>query len=129
MHLSVMELQSLGRIVMHKRVEKYIPKALEAIVEVGINNENMIDSQYNGYIASFGASIRQAGLLATVLFYQDDNGAEKDRHKIIDAIEFIIGERLLSSEVPSNTTKKKVLDAATALKLAIRTYEKVQKEE
>lgn len=114
---------------MHKRVEKYIPKALEAIVKVKINDKNTIDSQYNGYIASFGASIRQAGLLATVLFYQDDNGAEKDRHKIINAIEFIIGETLSNSEIPSQATKAKVLDATTALKLAIRTYDKTQKEE
>lgn len=114
---------------MRKRVEEYIPQALKAIVEVKINNGNTIESQYNGYISSFGASIRQAGLLATVLFYQDDNNAEKDRHKIIDAIEFIIGEKLSNSQTPSHMTKMKVLDAATALKLAIRTYEKTQKEE
>ena len=113
---------------MHKRVEKYIPKALEAIVTAKINEGDTIDSQYNGYIASFGASIRQAGLLATVLFYQDDNRAEKERHKIIDAIEHIIEEKLSAETPPTKETKMKVLDAATALKLAIRTYAKSEKE-
>jgi len=114
---------------MKKRVEEYIPKALEAIVETEINNGDTIDRQYNGYIASFGASIRQAGLLATVLFYANENSqAEKDRHKIIEAIEHIIGEEIPHTQPPSGDVKAKVLDAATALKLAIRTYKKSQEE-
>lgn len=113
---------------MKKRVESYIPRALEAITAVRINNGNTVDKQFNGYIASFGASIRQAGLLATVLFYQEDSSAEAERHKVIEAIEYII-EAPIRKTATSHETKMKVLDAAAALKLAIRTYAKPDEKE
>jgi len=54
---------------MRRAVEQYIPNAIRAIEELEIVNGNgEVAKQFNGYIASFGASVRQAGLLATVLF-------------------------------------------------------------
>ena len=112
---------------MRKQIESYIPRALEAIkrFEIATNNGE-VPKQFNGYIASFGASVRQAGLLATTLFYQNTKNTEEDRSKVIDAIEFIIEQPIVTQEnrVEKNT-REKVEDAAVALKLAVRTFKLV----
>ncbi|MDY0403680.1 type III-B CRISPR module-associated protein Cmr5 [Sulfurovum sp.] len=112
---------------MRKQIETYIPKAMEAIVQTGISNEQgEVSKQFNGYIASFGASIRSAGLLATVLFYQNEQSkSEKDRTKVVKAIEYIIGHSIIEDGYVSKDTRAKVEDAAVALKLSIRTFKLV----
>lgn len=113
---------------MNKRIESYIPKALEAINKFEIASNGEVPKQFNGYISSFGASIRQAGLLATVLFYQNENNAaEQDRTKVIKAIEYIIGHSIVTDKNSvARTTRAKVEDAAVALKLSIRTFKLVK---
>jgi len=118
---------------MNKRTEAYLPKAFEAIEKLKIVKDDTIPKPFNGYISSFGASIRQAGLLATVLFYSKKNnedgqiGPEEDRYKIVDAIEMIIGKTILTSESTVRTAiRAEVEDAAIALKLCIRTFELVK---
>jgi len=108
--------------VMSREVEAYIPKALKAIKELKIaDDKGEVAKQFNGYIASFGASMRQAGLLSTVLFYSNANSnAEKEREKVVKAIEQIISPHELIQE-----NRAKVEHAAIALKLAIRTYKLV----
>lgn len=110
---------------MSRKVEAYIPKALEAIESLEIADSNgEVAKQFNGYIASFGASIRQAGLLSTVLFYANANSnAEKERKKVVDAIEQIIGYKI--EDNIGKSTREDVENAAVALKLAIRTYKLV----
>lgn len=112
---------------MRKRIESYIPKALKAIEKFDIvNNNGEVPKQFNGYIASFGASVRQAGLLATTLFYQNTKNTEEDRSKIIDAIEYIIDEPIVThNNTVDKKTRQKVEDAAVALKLAVRTFKLV----
>jgi len=107
---------------MSRQVEAYIPKALEAIESLNIaNDKGKVAKQFNGYIASFGASMRQAGLLSTVLFYSNANSnAEKEREKVVKAIEMIIGYELENNIKKS--TRADVENAAIALKLAVRTY-------
>ena len=111
---------------MSKQIEKFIPKALEAINKFDIADNGAVPKQFNGYIASFGASVRQAGLLATVLFYNGSKGSEEDRSKVIQAIEYIIGEPIIKQ---NNTVDKKIRakvdDAAVALKLSVRTFKLV----
>jgi len=108
---------------MRKRIENYIPKALEVIKELNIANSNgEVSKQFNGYISSFGASVRQAGLLATVLFYANANSnAEKEREKVVTAIEKIINKNI-QQNINDKRLKSEVEDAAVALKLAIRTF-------
>ena len=107
---------------MKKRVEEYIPEALKALKDVGIVKNGKFSKEYNGYISSFGASIRQAGLLATIMFYSaEDSGASQDRKKIIEAIEQIIGVNDLKNHIDK---KSQIEQAAIALKLAIRTFKK-----
>jgi CRISPR-associated protein Cmr5 len=103
--------------------KEYIQKALEAVREVGIynRNKNCVPKEYNGYISSFGASIRQAGLLATILFFENtDSSAAQDRSKILRAIEYIL--ELPRNSLKNHLDKKKIEEAAVALKLALRTY-------
>ena len=110
---------------MRKRIEAYIPKALEAIKELNIADASgEVPKQFNGYISSFGASIRQAGLLATVLFYGEKGGAEKDRQNVVKAIEKIIAKDI-QQNIKDKKLKSEVEDAAVALKLAIRTFKLV----
>lgn len=112
---------------MRRAVEQYIPEAIKAIEELKIVNGNdEVAKQFNGYIASFGASVRQAGLLATVLFYGNANSsAEKEREKVVKAIEIMIGHDIINNNSVEKSTRAKVEDAAVALKLAIRTYKLV----
>lgn len=111
---------------MPKPIEKYIPKALEAITKLDIANNGEVPKQFNGYISSFGASVRQAGLLATVLFYENEqSNTEEDRTKVIKAIEYIIGEKIIKDNRVEKSIRPKVEDAAVALKLAVRTFKLV----
>ena len=112
---------------MRRAVEQYIPNAIRVIEELEIVNGNgEVAKQFNGYIASFGASVRQAGLLATVLFYGNANSsAEKEREKVVKAIELMIGHDIINNNSVEKSTRAKVEDAAIALKLAIRTYKLV----
>lgn len=107
-----------------REIEAYIPKAIEAIEDLKIAENGEVAKQFNGYIASFGASIRQAGLLATVLFYENGN-AEKEREKVVQAIESIIEQRIVIDNQVDKAIRTKVENAAIALKLAIRTYKLV----
>jgi len=112
---------------MRRAVEQYIPNAIRVIEELEIVNGNgEVAKQFNGYIASFGASVRQAGLLATVLFYGNANSsAEKEREKVVKAIELMIGHDIINNNSVEKSTRAKVENAAIALKLAIRTYKLV----
>jgi len=111
---------------MRKQIESYIPKALEAIEKFHIANNGEVPKQFNGYIASFGASVRQAGLLATVLFYANEqSNAEEDRKKVVEAIEYIIGEKIIKNNRVEQSMRTKVEDAAVALKLSVRTFKLV----
>lgn len=121
---------------MSKRVEEFIPKAIKAVDEAKIAASGIVSSQYNGYISSFGASIGQTGLLPTVAFFSNEqSSAEKDRKKLLDAINIVLqtGDKelmdflLKDSNYKKSHIKKDVLDAAVALKLAIRTF-KLEKE-
>lgn len=113
---------------MKKRIESYIPKALESIKACKIANENgEVPKQFNGYISSFGASIRSAGLLATTLFYTNEqSNSQEDRSKVIKAIEYIIEEEIIQDGRVSKAKRAKVEDAAVALKLSVRTFKLIQ---
>ncbi len=125
---------------MKQRVEKYIPAAIEAITTEKITKDNgKIDKQFKGYISSFGAAIIQTGLIPAVAFYSVQGDADAERQKLIEAIKKILTDnvevipntqsllRFLIERFESNDNmnlwKEKIMDAATALKLAVRTFE------
>ena len=124
---------------MKKRVEKYIPSAINAVKQHIASGEK-VKRQFKGYIASFGAAVIQTGLIPAVAFYSVQAGAEVDRGKIIEAIKEILekaGEAKIGQQSllqflikryeqggeDMSRWKEKVMDAATALKLAVRTFE------
>jgi CRISPR-associated protein Cmr4 len=120
------------RWLMRKRIEAYIPKAIDAVRNCNIANErNEVPKQFNGYISSFAASVRQAGLLPTVLFFTSTTErSEEPREKVVEALNEIIGKPLVTQngKVTDGITRDQVDDACTALKLAIRTFKLVNKD-
>lgn len=111
-----------------------ITKAQKVLADNKIVVCGKYNKEFNGYISSFGASLVHAGLLPTVIFFENkDSSAEKDRHFVISALKQMLG---IDSSVAMSKyiiEKKKVNDqvlvdkvtrAMTAMKLALRMYEK-----
>ncbi len=118
---------------MKKRIEEYLPKAIDIISKTGIaNNSNEVDSKFNGYFSSLGAAMVLSGIKPALAFYSNTKTA-KERVRILKAIyRLVIEDRdnvketdLLHYYIEHENEpmlKYKIIDAATALKLAIRTY-------
>ncbi len=106
-----------------------------------------IPKQYNGYISSFGAAIIQSGLLAAITFnsqlINNENGektkqkSEVDKKPLMDAIYFVVKKirsiknnqsdcdtllEFAKIDKDKRLLKKHILEAATSIKLVIRTY-------
>lgn len=130
---------------MEYRVDKYLPKAFEAITKVEIEGKRFssdginIPKEYKGYVSSLGANIIQAGVKAAITFYEaKETGSKSDRRLVNAAIKYILTNnnpeistfseynltQLLSNLSDEEIQQKamEILDAATALKLALRTY-------
>jgi CRISPR-associated protein Cmr5 len=119
-----------------KKLDELIPIALKVIEECLLDS-GKIPRQYNGYISSFGAMVR-SGLKPAIAFFENkDSEAQQDRSKITKAILKIICRDKNISSIPDTLLeyvlqkedtdayilKKEILEAATALKLAMRTFE------
>lgn len=131
-----------------KHIQKLIPYAIEAVnIKQICNSKNQVPTEFNGYISSFGASIISSGLLPSVIFYSQKKNASEDRPNTIKAVEYIIQKdssnpafnlleevKTLYSGKPINQDKVRLLttrveNALIALKLAIRIFEPIKKEE
>lgn len=131
---------------MNKRLEKGIDIILDEIKSdsIEIVRNGKISSQYNGYIASFGASIIQNGLIPAVMLFENSNSnSEKERSllmklilegllKLYNKYEEIEKKETLIEYIVQNKEKfqekdinirKDIETMATAIKLVIRTYE------
>ena len=122
---------------MNKRIEKMIPIAYTAVKQELLNDKGGINKQYNGYISSFGASVIQSGMLLALIFnHQKDANTEMDRNKLMKVIYRVVrpddpaeGSNLLiyyqsmeGDKRNQKQLKQSILDAATAIKLVIRTF-------
>lgn len=122
---------------MNKKVNELIPKALEAIKTSKMaNDNNTVDKEFKGYIASMGASIIQSGLIATLAFYSNEQSQAKKRLNLLRAIMLLIdstSDKELLNYVLSNTNngtnkfeidkfEKNISTSLVALKLALRTF-------
>lgn len=101
--------------------------------------KEFIPKVYKGYISSLGANIIQAGVKTAIYFYEAKEGSSKgDKRLITAAIRYILNKQEQNVEEYSryqlsetlngkgahdlqNITLQ-IMDAATALKLALRTY-------
>ena len=117
-----------------KRVENYIPRAIEVLEEKFKNKA--IPKEYNGYISAFGAGIIQNGLKPTVAIYENKQANNKsDKDVLTEIILQIIDSNtqensllryILSSKESEDILKEKIKDAAIAIKLSIRTFKLVE---
>ena len=111
-----------------KRIEKYIPKAIEVLDKTFTDGK--IPSAYNGYISSFGASVLQSGLLPTLSLFESTNSSAKENKEYLTYIIFqILTNReddisLLRFVLSNNQEllKPQIMDIAIAIKLSIRTF-------
>ncbi len=113
-----------------KRVENYIPKALEVLEK---KFKDSIPSEYNGYISSFGASLIQSGLKATVALFENKNSQSKsDKEILTEIILEILDEKskeksllryIIESKKDERVLKEEIKDISIAIKLALRTFE------
>ena len=114
-----------------------------ALAKTALENSHIVrngqyESVFNGYISSFGASLVQAGLLPTIIFFENDSDA-KDRPLVIEALKKMMG-------IDKNTTMasyilgknegtdirrcddtvfvQDVVRCMTAMKLALRMFDK-----
>ncbi|MBF0376406.1 MAG: type III-B CRISPR module-associated protein Cmr5 [Desulfamplus sp.] len=128
---------------MNRRIDKFIPKAIEAVKEYIVNDDAInakykgaIPSEYNGYIASFCASIsRQFNLKAAAAKMSAElSGSEQNKKPLMNAILKVAagrepnsGETLIKYVLANNQNESeirdKIMDASIAIKLAIRTFE------
>jgi CRISPR-associated protein Cmr5 len=110
-----------------KNIENHIPRAIEVLQA---KFDDTIPSSYNGYISSFGASVIQSGLKATVALFENKNAStEQDKTVLMKIILEILDETaqgtlleyILNSQ-NETLEKEKILDIAVAIKLSIRTF-------
>jgi len=117
-----------------KKLDRLIPLAIDA-ANKNLAKDGRIPKEYNGYISSFGASAR-SGLKPAVAFFENKSAASmQDKTKLMKTVlEIICKYRQIDEEHDTlmeyvllhetdGFLRKDIMDAATALKLAIRTFE------
>jgi len=128
-----------------KRIEMFIPIAMDLINELEIVKNGGIPSNYSGYIDTYGPSIRQAGLLQTVSFNEKNEKRKKINKLIFEVLKKGVGDKfvelnsypslneLLKDIEKDNFKKKKfeklIVEAVIACKLAMKTFKKIEAEE
>jgi CRISPR-associated protein Cmr5 len=123
-----------------RAIDKYLKDALKQANDLAENNKkakHKIPKRYKGYVASFGTILKQSGLTtAFVLFLKNSEKDEADRKPILEAIFKIlknnkqlgIPEAFKEKQFAENyqqdqRMRQEVLNAAVALKIAMRTFE------
>ncbi|PRR77940.1 CRISPR-associated protein Cmr5 [Clostridium liquoris] len=140
---------------MNKReIEKQIPIAINLINQyikdekfykkTDDKNFGQIPQEYKGYISNFGASLIQSGLVSTVAFFEaDDSKSNCDRRILTKLILDVIyknknlkieeDKNLLSYILVDNSEKdirkEEVINAAIAVKLAIKVFKLTENNE
>lgn len=112
-----------------------LTKGVEALGEV--------PSEYFGYISALGAAIIQSGILPALIFFGEKGGGRQDRSKLMKAImlmndwegdslhqyyRFRPGSTVRRNNSDKAGIERQILDSAVALKLALRTFKKLEKD-
>jgi len=116
---------------------KEIQKAREILVAEGIVKNEMVENEYRGYIASFGACIAQSGLVPSVAFYENkNNNSKQDKYRVMRAILLMLKNEkekydtlldyLLDRQNELDTLQTKIIRYSSTLKLAMNTFKKVE---
>lgn len=114
-----------------KRVEQYIPIAVDVIEDLFLSENPKIAGEYDNIVCQFGLSIRRLGVKTAV--YALSQGGKKNKSAICRALLRII--KLHETKIcnPNETLKEyansndvllksKLMDASVALKLALRVF-------
>ncbi len=129
---------------MKNQIIKLLPLAEEAIkAEPGFVKQkdgiDTISKEYKGYVSSFGAAVIQSGLLPALYFNHGSEGSAKDRKMLMNVIYRVVADKI-DADINEKDNKlldyakthsdikalqKGILNAATAVKLVIRTYKLV----
>lgn len=107
--------------------------AYDAIKEKKIANERgEVQKTFRGQVTSFGASVLMGSLLPSIAFFSDSQKSSVDRKLILEAIYYILQKQgkigqdesdlFEYAKIGSDERKKEILNAATALKLAMNLY-------
>ena len=112
-----------------KSIEKQIPKAMKVLNKVFTNG--VVPSSYNGYISSFGASVIQSGLLATIALFENQNAKTQEKKELLtNLILQVLDDTKTEKDTlleyvlnnGKNKLKQQILDISIAIKLSIRTF-------
>lgn len=114
-----------------KTIDKLIPDAFNKISSSLLNSDKTVDKVYASYLSALGPTIRYAGLLQTILFYEGDS----KKKKVIDVVKYILQQnnpQLATSSLSGflqqgsrhsdRRIRIQVLEAVVAAKLSIRTF-------
>lgn len=125
-----------------KLLEKPEQKPVSAFL-IKKGNIWKVPSKFNGYVASFGPSVKQAGLLQTLASYSRADGDGKDRKYICDFMKKVLNSKYLKipdgiggkslykytcQEIDKGGSrvrihlKRLIIEAAIACKLAMKTF-------
>lgn len=136
-----------------RKIEQLIPIAMNYLADeknkIVDKTKKSIKSEYNSYLAAFGPSIVQAGILKTLAFYNkmQERKDKPERKDISDFVKDILilnyeideklkGKDLIDiyfeklknkTEPEKRTFNSRILEAITACKLAVSTY-KIEKD-
>jgi CRISPR-associated protein Cmr5 len=120
-------------------LDQDIPKAIDALKKYKVVEGGAYPKQFNGYISAFGASVMQAGLLPTVVFYSSDSRAEENRSQLLCVLREMLAPApngdgwraadlyaivAASSGQDRRRLEDRILGKAIAVKLALRLFEK-----
>lgn len=124
-----------------KLLEQYIPLAIDVVEDLFLKDDSKVNPEYDNLASRFGVAVRQLGLKTAVIAFSPKSEGTNDKKSmdgkimITKAIIRVIqlhengtcreDESLLQfiSVYPVNRLLKlKILDAAVAVKLALRLY-------
>jgi len=127
-----------------RRFEKYLDRAIK-VAERLATSESKIDEKMKADISSFGTAILHNGLLPAIALFSDSStDSGKRRVKLLNSIYYLLQpERQIPESIENhvpyllNTAlalgdaqheklRSDIMDAAMAMKLAIRTFELIR---
>ena len=110
-------------------IDRLLPDAYKLIKSNGIASEDgKVQKTWRGQIASFGAAISMGSLLSAVAFFSAQGRASVEREKLLKVIYDLIQPQesslfeYVTARRESPEVKEKVINAATAVKLALNLY-------
>lgn len=129
-----------------RKVEKYLPLAIEAInydeckilkelKEKDTNKEyKAIPKTFRGYISSFGAAVTMGSFKSAVAFFSTQSGADEPRQELMRALWYMVKKEWKSASEVCNavlrvsdkkelaTLREDFLNASVAVKLALNAF-------